>query len=106
MRTANRKRLSAPRRVSPIRGLCIWYFRRFSQVPHVVFVEGERKADRLAELGIMATCAMGGANTRVESRRLERARRQARFDMAGPRSPRLSVRPTCRRNPNRPRLPG
>ncbi len=35
--------------------------------PHVVFVEGERKADRLVELGIMATCVMGGANTRVES---------------------------------------
>lgn len=36
------------------------------QATHVVLVEGERKADALASLGIEATSAMGGASTRVE----------------------------------------
>jgi hypothetical protein len=36
------------------------------QVTHVVLTEGERKANALASLGIEATTAMGGANTKIE----------------------------------------
>lgn len=36
------------------------------QATHVVLCEGERKADALASLGIEATTAMGGANTKIE----------------------------------------
>lgn len=36
------------------------------QVTHVVLTEGERKADALASLGIEATTAMGGANTKIK----------------------------------------
>lgn len=36
------------------------------QATHVVLVEGERKADALASVGIEATTAMGGANTKIE----------------------------------------
>lgn len=36
------------------------------QATHVVLCEGERKADQLAAVGIEATTAMGGANTKIE----------------------------------------
>jgi hypothetical protein len=36
------------------------------QATHIVLTEGERKADALASLGIEATTAMGGSNTKIE----------------------------------------